>query len=380
MSNNDNFENENNKLNNIIKDLQGKLVILKNALLEERKKSSRLENKIKDLNEQIYEKDGIILNYKTENKTLDETISKSNLKEYYKKFLEDELNDNDDSDIDIDNYNQLNQNNNPEILKEENRILNKKLTKYQKENQLLKGKFELITNDVENIKKESYLTIEKLKKELEEIKRKNKEEKERYEILEGLSKEFNSGKTLYEDKILELQKSNQKLKEQKDNLQNVNNELILLNKVYSITMTELKNKIEEMGNENLRIKKKIDESIEININYLFIGSIFHNDKEINRKQIMIFFGKFQDKIELTFENGVFDIPIQKVISIKKVKDREGYLSIRINQEEKEKKIICQFKERESEFILQFYHNMKKNFEDNKELVRLMNYNFDNFSF
>ena len=380
MSNNDNFENENNKLNNIIKDLQGKLVILKNALLEERKKSSRLENKIKDLNEQIYEKDGIILNYKTENKTLDETISKSNLKEYYKKFLEDELNDNDDSDIDIDFYNQLNQNNNPEVLKEENRILNKKLTKYQKENQLLKGKFELITNDVENIKKESNLTIEKLKKELEEIKRKNKEEKERYEILEGLSKEFNSGKTLYEDKILELQKSNQKLKEQKDNLQNVNNELILLNKVYSITMTELKNKIEEMGNENLRIKKKIDESIEININYLFIGSIFHNDKEINRKQIMIFFGKFQDKIELTFENGVFDIPIQKVISIKKVKDREGYLSIRINQEEKEKKIICQFKERESEFILQFYHNMKKNFEDNKELVRLMNYNFDNFSF
>ncbi len=367
-------------MNNIIKDLQGKLVILKNALLEERKKSSRLENKIKDLNEQIYEKDGIILNYKTENKTLDETISKSNLKEYYKKFLEDELNDNDDSDIDIDNYNQLNQNNNPEILKEENRILNKKLTKYQKENQLLKGKFELITNDIEKIKKESNLTIEKLKKELEEIKRKNKEEKERYEILEGLSKEFNSGKTLYEDKILELQKSNQKLKEQKDNLQNVNNELILLNKVYSITMTELKNKIEEMGNENLRIKKKIDESIEININYLFIGSIFHNDKEINRKQIMIFFGKFQDKIELTFENGVFDIPIQKVISIKKVKDREGYLSIRINQEEKEKKIICQFKERESEFILQFYHNMKKNFEDNKELVRLMNYNFDNFSF
>ena len=380
MLNDDDFENENKKLNNIIKDLQGKLIILKNALLEERKKSNRFENKIKDLNEQIYEKDGIILNYKTENKTLDETISKSNLKEYYKKFLEDELNDNDDSDIDIDFYNQLNQNNNPEVLKEENRILNKKLTKYQKENQILKGKFELITNDIENIKKESNLTIEKLKKELEEIKRKNKEEKERYEIIEGLSKEFNSGKKLYEDKILELQKSNKKLKEQKDNLQNVNNELILLNKVYSITMTELKNKIEEMGNENLKIKKKIDESIEININYLFIGSIFHNDKEINRKQIMIFFGKFQDKIELTFENGIFDIPIQKVISIKKVKDREGYLSIRIYQEEKEKKIICQFKERESEFILQFYHNMKKNFEDNKEQVRLMNYNFDNFSF
>ena len=374
MSNN--FENENIKLNNIIKDLQTKLIILKNALLEERKKSNHFENKIKDLNEQIYEKDGIILNYKTENKTLEETISKSNLKEYYKKFIENELNNNNDIDIN----NNINKNNNPEILKEENRLLNKELTKYQKENKILKGKFELITNNIENIKKESNSTIEKLKKELDEIKKNNKEEKERYEILEGLSKEFNSGKTLYEDKILELQKSNQKLKEQKDNLQNVNNELILLNKVYSITMTQLKNKIEEMGNENLRIKKKIDESIEININYLFIGSIFHNDKEINRKQIMIFFGKFQDKIELTFENGVFDIPIQKVISIKKVKDREGYLSIRIYQEEKEKKIICQFKERESEFILQFYHNMKKNFEDNKEQVRLMNYNFDNFSF
>ena len=378
MSNN--FENENIKLNNIIKDLQTKLIILKNALLEERKKSNHFENKIKDLNEQIYEKDGIILNYKTENKTLDETISKSNLKEYYKKFLEDELNDNDDSDIDIDFYNQLNQNNNPEVLKEENRILNKKLTKYQKENQILKGKFELITNDIENIKKESNLTIEKLKKELEEIKRKNKEEKERYEIIEGLSKEFNSGKKLYEDKILELQKSNKKLKEQKDNLQNVNNELILLNKVYSITMTELKNKIEEMGNENLIIKQKLEESIEINENYIFIGSIFNNDKEINRKQIMIFFGKFQDKIEFTFENCILDIPIQKVISIKKIKDREGYLSIRIYIEEKEKKIICQFTERESKFIIQFYYNMKKKYEENKEQVRLMSYNFDNFSF
>ena len=145
-------------------------------------------------------------------------------------------------------------------------------------------------------------------------------------------------------------------------------------------MTQLKNKIEEMGNENLIIKQKLEESIEINENYIFIGSIFNNDKEINRKQIMIFFGKFQDKIELTFENGVFDIPIQKVISIKKVKDREGYLSIRIYIEEKEKKIICQFTERESKFIIQFYYNMKKKYEENKEQVRLMSYNFDNFSF
>ena len=166
MSNN--FENENKKLNNIIKDLQTKLIILKNALLEERKKSNHFENKIKDLNEQIYEKDGIILNYKTENKTLEETISKSNLKEYYKKFIENELNNNNDIDIN----NNINKNNNPEILKEENRLLNKELTKYQKENKILKGKFELITNNIENIKKESNSTIEKLKKELDEIKKK----------------------------------------------------------------------------------------------------------------------------------------------------------------------------------------------------------------
>ena len=165
MSNN--FENENKKLNNIIKDLQTKLIILKNALLEERKKSNHFENKIKDLNEQIYEKDGIILNYKTENKTLEETISKSNLKEYYKKFIENELNNNNDIDIN----NNINKNNNPEILKEENRLLNKELTKYQKENKILKGKFELITNNIENIKKESNSTIEKLKKELDEIKK-----------------------------------------------------------------------------------------------------------------------------------------------------------------------------------------------------------------
>jgi len=146
-------------------------------------------------------------------------------------------------------------------------------------------------------------------------------------------------------------------------------------------LNELYHVLNDLKKENEILKNKLNESIEIKEDYLFIGSIFKNDKEIHRKKIMIFFGKFPNKIELTFENGSFDIPIQKIPLITKVKDREGYIIIRIySDDDKEKKIICQFNQRECDYILKFYYNMKKNYEENKEQVRLMSYNIDNFSF
>ena len=364
-------DNTINKLNAMNKDLQNKLIVLKNALLEERKKTSNLDNQIKELNEQIYEKDSIILNYKTENKTLNDTLSKYNPKEYFKKMLGE-----DSEEMKNESDNQKSEN-----LKLENDKLNQELKDFQEQNLILKEKLELLTTEIDNIKKQSNLEIEKLKKELQTEKKNLEQEKERYNIIEGLSQQFNSEKTLYENKISSLKISNEELNGKINNLENINNELKKKNEIYGNTMSELKKQIENMGNENLVLKKKLEEPEEIKEDYMFIGSIYDNDETRNDKKIMIYFGKFVDKIELTFENGSFDFPIQKIITMKKINNKEGYILLKLfDNKDEEKKFICQFSEKECEYILKFYNNMKKSFEDNKEQVRLNNYNLDSFSF
>ena len=345
------------KLNQTIKELQQKLIVLKNAFLEERNKTSNFEKQIEDLKVQLYEKDCLIQNYKTEINTLNETINKLNPKEYYKTIFGDE------NEINI------------EQLKEEKTKLSKELKDYQEQNTNLKEKLELLTLDIDTIKQESKSKIENLEKEFEKEKKNFEQEKERFKIIEGLSKDFDSQKIFYANKISEL--NNQVSK-----LQNVNNQLKTKNGNFSNTIMELEKQKKEIEKDNLDLRKKLDQTIDINEDYLFIGSIYNKDEEEkDRKKIMMFFGKYQDKIELTFENGSMDFPIQKIPSMYKIKDKEEFISLTlIDNNEKEKKIICQFSERECNFIIEFYNKMKKNFNENKEQVTMMTYNIDNFSF
>ncbi len=345
------------KLNQTIKELQQKLIVLKNAFLEERNKTSNFEKQIEDLKVQLYEKDCLIQNYKTEINTLNETINKLNPKEYYKTIFGDE------NEINI------------EQLKEEKTKLSKELKDYQEQNTNLKEKLELLTLDIDTIKQESKSKIENLEKEFEKEKKNFEQEKERFKIIEGLSKDFDNQKIFYENKISEL--NNQVSK-----LQNVNNQLKTKNGNFSNTIMELEKQKKEIEKDNLDLRKKLDQTIDINEDYLFIGSIYNKDEEEkDRKKIMMFFGKYQDKIELTFENGSMDFPIQKIPSMYKIKDKEEFISLTlIDNNDKEKKIICQFSERECNFIIEFYNKMKKNFNENKEKVTMMTYNIDNFSF
>ena len=357
MSKQENLEDPTIKLNQTIKELQTKLIVLKKALLEERDKSSNFEKQVEELKVQLYEKDCLIQNYKTEINTLNESISKSNPKEYYKKMFGDE------NEINIDN------------LKEENNKLNNELKDYQEQNGILKEKLESLTLDIDNIKQESKIKIENLEKEFEKEKKNFEQEKERLTIIEGLSKNFDNQKIFYENKISEL--NNQVSK-----LQNINNQLKTKNSNYSNTIMELQKQKKEIENENCNLSKKLEETININEDYIFIGSIYNKDENENdRKKIMLFFGKFQDKIEITFENGSMDFPIQKIPSIYKIKDKKEFICLTLmDNNDQEKKFICQFSERECNFIIKFYDNMKKKYNENNEQVTMMTYNIDNFTF
>ena len=357
MSEQENIEDPTIKLNQTIKELQQKLIVLKNAFLEERNKTSNFEKQVEDLKVQLYEKDCLIQNYKTEINSLNEKISKSNPKEYYKNIFGDE------NEINIDN------------LKEEKNKLSKELKDYQEQNRTLKEKIELLTLDIDTIKQESKSKIENLEKEFEKEKKNFEQEKERFKIIEGLSKDFDNQKIFYENKISELNNYVSKL-------QNVNNQLKTKNGNFSNKIMELEKQKKEIEKDNLELRKQLEQTIDINEDYLFIGSIYNKDEdEKDRKKIMIYFGKYQDKIELTFENGSMDFPIQKIPSIYKIKDKEGFICLKlIDNNDNEKKFICQFNERECNFIVEFYNKMKKNFNDNKEQVTMMSYNIDNFTF
>ena len=162
-----NSENSSEKLQETTNELNKKLIILKNALLEERKKTNKLEEEVNNLNNKISEKDGIILNYKNENESLNNKINKLNQNE-----------ENSENEI------------NKETLQKENQQLQNDLTIIKDQNGVYKLKLEILTSEIEKIKKESNNEIEKLKKDLENEKTLNKINIEKQNGIENMSKKF----------------------------------------------------------------------------------------------------------------------------------------------------------------------------------------------
>ena len=61
IENDNNVKNNNKKNEENINELKQKIIILKNGVIDERKKSNKLEKTISELNELIFEKDQIII-------------------------------------------------------------------------------------------------------------------------------------------------------------------------------------------------------------------------------------------------------------------------------------------------------------------------------
>ena len=324
-----------------INELNKKLLVLKNALLEERKKTNKLEDEVKNLNDKILEKDEIIFNYKNENENLNNEINKINL-------------------------NKENENNS---------------NNFDKETLVFKLKIELLTNEIENIKKESINEIEKLKKNLEKEKKTKEENHDKYNELDDFSKKLNLKKKDYENKFSQLLKTNKDLEERINILTNNNKEITIQNKIFEISISQLKNQIESMGDENYILNKELDDKKNINKDYIFKGTFYIDEKKKNKKQIKLCFGKYENRIEIIFEGEITrNIQIKNVTSIKKIEGKKGYIIISYFEGKEKIKLFCQFTERECEYIINFFQEIKGNLIENKQKVMMMSLNIDNFGF
>jgi len=353
-----NSENSSEKLQETINELNKKLIILKNALLEERKKTNKLEEEVNNLNNKISEKDGIILNYKNENESLNNKINKLNQNE-----------ENSENEI------------NKETLQKENQQLQNDLTIIKDQNGVYKLKLEILTSEIEKIKKESNNEIEKLKKDLENEKTLNKINIEKQNGIENMSKKVNSKKTEYENKFTELIKTNNDLENKIKNLIKDNNEITLQNKVFVDSITELKKKIEEMGDENYLLNKKLDDKTILKQDYVFRGTYYFEGENQIKKEIKLCFGKYENRIEVIFEGGITkNIQIKNVTSIKKIQNKNGYIIISFFERNEKIRLICQFTERECEYIIKFFNQLKGDLIENKEKVMMMALNIDNYTY
>ena len=352
-----NSENSSEKLQETINELNKKLLILKNALLEERKKTNKLEEEVNNLNNKISEKDEIILNYKNENESLNDKINK--------------LNQNENSENEI----------NTETLQKENQKLQNDLTIFKDQNGVYKLKLELLTSEIENFKKESNNEIEKLKKDLENEKTLNKINIEKQNGIENISKIVDSKKTEYENKFTELIKTNNDLEKKIKTLIKDNNEITLQNKVFIDSIAELKNKIEIMGDENYSLNKKLEDKTIITKDFIFRGTYYIDGDSETRKQIKLCFGKYENRIEMIFEGEIHkNIQIKNVTSIKKIQNKKGYIIISFFESNEKIRLICQFTERECEYIIKFFYEIKGDFIENKEKVMMMALNSDNYTY
>ena len=352
-----NSENSSEKLQETINELNKKLIILKNALLEERKKTNKLEEEVNNLNNKISEKDGIILNYKNENESLNNKINKLNQEE------------NSENEIST------------ETLQKENQQLQNDLTIFKDQNGVYKLKLELLTSEIETIKKESNNEIEKLKKDLEDEKTLKTINIEKQNGIENMSKIVDSKKTEYEKKFTELIKTNNDLENKIKTLIKDNNEITLQNKVFVDSIAELKNKIEKMGDENYLLNKKLDDKTIIKKDNIFRGTYYIDGENKIKKEIKLCFGKYENRIEMIFEGDIKkNIQIKNVTSIRKIQNKNGYIIISFFEKNEKIRLICQFTERECEYIIKFFNELKGDFIENKEKVMMMALNSDNYTY
>ena len=136
-----------------------------------------------------------------------------------------------------------------------------------------------------------------------------------------------------------------------------------------------------MGDENYLLNKKLDDKTILKQDYVFRGTYYFEGENQIKKEIKLCFGKYENRIEVIFEGGITkNIQIKNVTSIKKIQNKNGYIIISFFERNEKIRLICQFTERECEYIIKFFNQLKGDLIENKEKVMMMALNIDNYTY
>ena len=420
----ENSEPSNNEIQNYqhkIKELNNKINVLIKGVKEEREKSKKLAKELEVLNLDKILKEETISKLRSENESLNMILSKDDPKSYFENITK--LN----TDINF----------NPEeydLMKKENVQLKEENKTLMEQNSILINKIEKLTEDKKLDEKNFNEEIYKLKKERIDQSNEIYDKQKKIEILNNLYKEIEIQKNNRENEIIKYKEEEKNFR---NNIKKLENQIILLknkNEKDNIEINKLKKEIEDrikieiddyvfkgiIISDNFNKKKLWNKNISIKFSSTDIYiklKIVNKNLKIDAKKIRFnFFENAKNKVIIFYDseeekedddNGEEEVNIianeikdeNKEVKLKEnehiniitneIKDENKEEKLKekgkIEEEKNEKKYItnamlCQFSERECNYIFEFKKEMMSKYKENKKNIEKEENSFTNFIF
>ena len=364
---------KNNNNNNIY---ITQLAVLRNVIIDERKKKEDLEIKIKNLEEEKNKIQKDIEDLKVDNTIKGELIEKLKLelknyrnkkeqksvKSFIKNFFDDEIEINaeekQEKEIKEDEISFLkkeneNLKNKISILESEKVTINNKLNEQILEFDKLKNEYEKKILEVKQSFKDKIINLEK---EINEKSNLIKSFSERNQYFTNYTKTFDSQKTNLENEISKIKIELKDLKETNENKDKIISDLVKDQQNLLIQIDEANKDKDDFKMLIDQYKLLIQELTPLTIDHNFIGYILPKYEDEKRKRIEFNFGKVRDGFCLKIENSNEIIlnknDINDMIIDEKNNDRIKIIFCN------GKDMICQFSSKEVKFLKQFYIDLK----------------------
>jgi hypothetical protein len=335
--------------NNIqkIKELNYKISVLIKGIKEEKEKTKSLSKEIELLKYDQISKDEQISKLKSENESLNLFLSNNDPKTYFE------------------NITKINTNNinfNPEeynLMKEENIKFKKENNILIEDNSMLKTKIEQLSEEFKLKEKNFTDEINKLKKEKIVLSNDLNEKQNRIEQLNNMCNDIKLQNNNKDGDIIKYQENEIKNKKIEEDLVDKIKNLEILNKKQSNEIIKLNNIID---NSQLDIDK-----------YIFKGFVLEddfNEKDLFNKTVQLKFSSKDNFIKLKIDNINMNIDAQKIKFNFYKNDKERVMIFYENNEETNKgeksALLCQFHEKENDYIYKFKKRMMDKYDENKE--------------
>ena len=252
-------------LSDNMRTLEIKIAALKKGVIEERKKNQLQQNEINSLNDKIAEKNEIISKLQDELKTQNSSLANKDPKQYYNNLMTQVVTPSELSKEKEENEKEIKK------LKEKITDLQAESESFQEQTMALKENLESLTEDIDKTKNEYEESIRKTKQEYEEkicLMQKEiddktmiiKENEEKVKVIQNLYIDFDNMKVSYEKQIKELKFDNGK---KTDTIIDLNVQIEAL----MSTVQQLKQDIEKKSSECLKLRKELENKIEITKDY-----------------------------------------------------------------------------------------------------------------
>jgi len=330
-----------------LKELNNKISVLIKGIKEEREKSKSLAKELELMKYDKILKEEQISKLKSENESLNLFLSKNDPKSYFEN---------------ITNINTNNINFNPEeysLMKEENIKLKKENSILIENNSILKTKIENISEELKMKEKNLIEEINTLKKERISLSNEIYEKQSKIELLNNLYKDIEIQKNNKEGDIIKYQENEIKNKKIEENL--------------GEKIKNLENINKKQNDEIIKLKNIIDKSILDIDQYIFKGFVKEddfNEKELFNKDVQLKFSSKDNFIKLKIDNTIMKLDAKKIKFTFYKNEKEKVMIFYENDEgtnKGEKNVmLCEFNEKECEYIFKFKKKMMEKYEENKD--------------